>query len=106
METINLWSLFNPFETFLEKTVLNSKYWKIRVLFFSCLFSFTWLFVFNRGYIFENFKFFYADVILHNPQPNFFWNSIIEQGEAPFVFHKHESGSHEANRIFRDWASP
>ncbi|RYU93958.1 hypothetical protein [Emticicia agri] len=101
MDTINLWSLFNPLESFLEKSILSSKYWKTRVLFFSCLFSFTWLFVFNRGYIYENFRSFYADVILHNPQPYFFWNSIIEQGEAPLTFHKYESGSHEANRIFR-----
>lgn len=101
METINLWALFNPLESFLEKSILSSKYWKIRVLFFSCLFSFTWLFVFNKGYLFENFKFFYADVILHKPQPYFYWNSIIEQGEAPFVFRQHESGSHEANRIYR-----
>ncbi len=101
METINLWSLFNPLETFLQKSILNSKYWKIRVLIFCCLFSFTWLFAFNRGYIYENFRSFYADVILHNPQPFFFWNSIIEQGEAPLTFHQYESGSHEANRIFR-----
>lgn len=101
METINLWSLFNPLESFLEKSILSSKYWKIRVLLLSCLFSFIWLFVFNRGYIYENFRSFYADVILHNPQPFFFWNSIIEQGEAPLKFHQFESGSHEANRIFR-----
>ena len=101
METINLWSLFNPLESFLEKLILNHKYWKIRILLFSCVFSFTWLFVFNRGYIYENFRSFYADVILHNPQPFFFWNSIIAQGEAPLAAHSYESGSHEANRIFR-----
>ncbi|MBA4851482.1 hypothetical protein [Emticicia sp. BO119] len=101
METINLWSLFNPLESFLEKSILSSKYWKVRVVLFSCLFSFAWLFVFNRGYIYENFRSFYADVLLHNPQPFFFWNSIIAQGEAPLVSHQYESGSHEANRIFR-----
>lgn len=100
METINLWSLFNPLETFLQKSILNSKYWKLRVLLFCCFFSFIWLFAFNRGYIYENFRSFYADEILNNPQPFFFWNSIVEQGEAPITFHQYESGSHEANRIF------
>jgi hypothetical protein len=101
MQKINLWSFLNHFEFFLNKSVLNGKYWKFKTVIFSCIFTFSLLFVFNRGYIFENFRSFYADVLLHNPQPFFFWNSIIEQGENPLKPVFHASGSHEANRTFR-----
>lgn len=101
MHALNLLSFLNPIERFLNKSILDGKYWKFKTIFFSCFITFSILFIFNRGYIYENFRSFYADVLLHNPQPFFFWDSIVRQGQSPLQAVFHESGSHEANRTFR-----
>ena len=101
MNLINLHTIISAVDLFLIRSVLNDKFWKIKTLVFSCFITFCWLFVFNNGYIFENFRLFYADVLLHNPQPFFFWNGIVNQGQDPLTFQQFDTGSHEANRIFR-----
>lgn len=101
LKDFDLSTLLNTNENYLSNSILNGIYWKFKVIVFCCIISFSWLFVLNRGYIYENFRSFYADAILHNPQQFFFWNSIIEQGKEPLQPKRFESGSHEANRTFR-----
>lgn len=100
-ENFSITTLLSRTDQYLFESILNNRFWKIKTVFLCCLITFIWLFVTNRGYIYENFRGFYADVILDKPQPFFFWNSIVKQGQAPLTPMFHESGSHEANRTFR-----
>lgn len=97
----NLSTLIDTSELKYGNFIIKGNYWKLKMIVFSCIVSFSWSILLNRGYVYENFRGFYADVILHNPQPFYFWNSIIEQGKAPLQARHFESGSHEANRTFR-----
>jgi hypothetical protein len=93
--------LLNPFENYLQSTILNGKQWRLKTLFFSLFISFSLLFFFNKGYITQNFKSFYLDTVLKQTQPYFFWNSIVKQGQNPFSVNTYQYGSHESNRTFR-----
>ncbi len=101
MTYLDLSTLLKPFEDFLHLRILNGKFWKIKILIFSLLLSFSLLLFLNRGYVTQNFKNFYLDTVLHKPQSFFFWKSIVEQGQKPFTPGNHAYGSHESNRTFR-----
>lgn len=100
-ENFSLSTLLHKIDSYLFESLLDSRFWKIKTVFLCCTVTFSWLFATNRGYVYENFRGFYADVILHKPQPFFFWNAIIEQANEPLIPKHYESGSHEANRTFR-----
>jgi hypothetical protein len=97
----DLLSLLNPFENYLQSTILSGKQWRLKTLFFSLALSLSLLFLLNKGYITHNFKNFYVDTVLHKSQPYFFWSAIVEQGQEPFKVNTHAYGSHESNRTFR-----
>ncbi len=97
----NLSTLINETETKYAIILFKGQFWTIKVVIFTCFVSFSWSMLLNRGYVYENFRGFYADVILNNPQPFYFWNSIVEQGKEPLEVRNFPSGSHEANRTFR-----
>ncbi len=101
MKHIDLSTLLKPFEGYLQSRIFNGRFWKIKTLVFTLSLSFFLLFLFNRGYITQNFRNFYFDSVLHKPQPFFFWDSIVKQGQKPFTPNTYQHGSHESNRTFR-----
>ncbi len=101
MKHIEILEFLNPIENYLNSRILNGKYWKFKTLFFTLFISFSFLFIFNRGYVLQNGKNFYLDSVLHKSQPYFFWDSIVEQGKSPLAPNTHQQGTHESNRTFR-----
>lgn len=96
-------SLNTPFRLFEEKlqSLLQGRFWKIKLIAISLIVSAGILFLFNYILIDVGLRSLYRE--MHHPgsQDMLFWDNVIIQGEDPFSPHHYAPGSHEANRTFR-----